>query len=446
MGGLPRRATFIRQEKRDGIPTLLLDSGNLFAEKPLPEASIGPTLKKARLILAAMETMGYRAAAVGELDLYLGLENLKRLAASTKIHFLSANVKNSSGEPVFEPWAIFDVGSARVGVFGLTSRQVDVGLMEHRAPNIWVDDPIKVASRVVPELKKKTDLVIALTHIGFPEDRELASAVKGIDVIVGGRSRTWLKNPREESGALITSGYFQGRAAGKLLLHLNGPAWSGRGWASGPRIDFLRKRLASEKNKGPSKPGSGQAGGFEKELAGLEKRTRYDGDMVSLSSSFMDDPKIAAMIRDYRRSLKENAGKAASGNYTENPAIRYTGSDLCMDCHRKRYAFWNKTPHSTAIQSLGRKDAQADPDCVPCHVTGYLRPTGYAPARPRKDLLSVQCEACHGMGSLHASSPDLYHMVKIPKASVCRTCHTNAHSDNFNYIRDRVSVCSENPS
>jgi len=443
VGGLPRRATFIHQEEREGIPILVLDSGNIFAEKPLSNAALEPALKKAELILRAMEMMDYRAAAVGELDLYLGEKNLKRLAASTSIRFLSANIKNSAGKPVFDPWAVFDVGGTKIGVLGLTSRQVNVDLMERRVPGIWVDDPIRIASRIVPELERKSDLVIALTNIGFPKDRELAKAVKGIDVIVGGKSRTWIKNPREESGTLITSGYFQGRAVGKLLLHLAGPDRSGRGWASGPRIDFLRKRISSEKDRGPASPGSGQAGGFRKELTKLDKMTRYDGDMVSLASSFMDDPKIATMIRDYRRGLKETAGKANPGGDVTDTEIRYTGSDSCLDCHRGRYAFWKGTPHSTAIQSLAPKDAEADPDCIPCHVTGYLRPTGYAPARPRKDLLGVQCEACHGMGSLHVSSPGLYHMVKIPKASVCRTCHTGARDDDFNYIRDRGLVCSE---
>ena len=151
----------------------MLDSGNIFAEKPLSNAALEPALKKAELILRAMEMMDYRAAAVGELDLYLGEKNLKRLVASTSIRFLSANIKNSAGKPVFDPWAVFDVGGTRIGVFGLTSRQVNVDLMERRVPGIWVDDPIRIASRIVPELERKSDLVIALTNIGFPkEDRK----------------------------------------------------------------------------------------------------------------------------------------------------------------------------------------------------------------------------------------------------------------------------------
>jgi len=439
MGGLPRRATFISEELKDGVPALILDSGNLFSDKPLSRAAISPTLKKADLILKSMELMGYQAVAVGELDLYLGIDNLVKMTEWTPIRFLSANTKDPTGKPVFKPSAIFRVGDTRVGVFGLTSRLVDVRLMEDRAPGIWIDDPVKTAAALVPELRKRCDIVLALTHLGYNKDRELAQAVEGIDLIVGGRSKTWLKNPAVSGKTLITSGYFQGRAMGTLTLHLDGPPEK---WVSGNRIDFLEKQIKAEREQGPSSMQTGQTAQFRRELEQAENGTRYDGDMITLMPSLADDETIAAMIRQYRKTLREEAGKTP-GTEDQSALVRFTGFDPCIDCHMGRYNFWKETPHARAIESLKPKGADADPDCLPCHVTGYLRPTGFSPSAPREDLHGVQCEACHGTGSLHSGSPEIYNLVRAPKVTICLSCHTPDQDDDFDYVRDRALVCGE---
>jgi len=52
----------------------------------------------------------------------------------------------------------------------------------------------------------------------------------------------------------------------------------------------------------------------------------------------------------------------------------------------------------------------------------------------------VQCEACHGPGSLHAAKPKRVKVpVPAPGKAVCDTCHTPEHSDTFQleaYLRD----------
>ncbi len=441
MGGLPRRATFIKQEISDGVPTLILDSGNLFTKKVLSEPALENAVRKGELILRAMETMGYKAAAVGEMDLYLGRENLDRLAGSTSVKFLSANLKSANGRPVYSPYTITTVGKIKVGIFGLTSRDVDVKMMEQRFPGVWVDDPITTASALLPKLRKKTDLIVALTHIGVGKDKELARSVKGIDVIVGGKSRTWLKNPLQVRSTLITSGYFQGRAMGRLFLSFRGKH---AGWTDGNRIDFLEEQLQVLEKGGDVLPGvPGDREGLTGELDKARSMTRIDGDMITLTERFGDDRQIASFIRDYRKELKKQAQARAVESVTSDTPDRYLGTKACVDCHRTRSAFWAGTAHARALSALVPKGAEADHDCLPCHVTGYLKPTGYTPAAPRPDLVNVQCEACHGKGSLHVSSPDIYGLIKMPPASICLGCHIADHDDDFDYIRDRRLVCED---
>ncbi len=441
MGGLPRRATFIKQETHDGSRALIVDSGNLFTQKVLSGTALNTAVKKGEMILRSMEAMGYQAAAVGEMDLYIGRENLDHLEEYTSVRLLSANLKSTNGKPVYTPYIIVKLGKMRIGVFGLTSRSVDVNLMEERFPNAWVDDPITVSSAIVNKLRKKSDLIVALTHIGFGNDRELAKKVDGIDIIVGGKSRTWMKNPVKVGNTLIVAGYFQGRAMGRLMLGFSGEH---RGWSDGAKLDFLREQIQVSAKGGKTQPGvPSDQEALDKSLQKAASLTRYDGTMISLTSRFGDDRRIASMVRKYRKELKNTGKDAQLLEDAGDVRDRYTGAAPCKDCHLGRFEFWSGTAHAFALSTLKPRDADADPDCLPCHVTGYLRSTGYSQDSPRGDLVNVQCEACHGRGGLHISSPEQYRLIRVPAASVCRGCHIPDHDDDFDYFRDRSLVCEE---
>ncbi len=52
-------------------------------------------------------------------------------------------------------------------------------------------------------LKKKDNVFIALSHLGYGEDKKLAQNMGELDVIIGGHSHTLIKNPSLENNVLI---------------------------------------------------------------------------------------------------------------------------------------------------------------------------------------------------------------------------------------------------
>ena len=111
------------------------------------------------------------------------------------------------------------------------------------------------------------------------------------------------------------------------------------------------------------------------------------------------------------------------------------GWQKCRECHAEQTAFWQTTDHSKALQSLQAINQQFNEDCLLCHVTL----PSYDPARVRADnllqqlpksLQMVGCESCHGAGAAHAGQPEAIRTVKIDE-TVCLTCHTPDHDDNF---------------
>ncbi|MEE9516777.1 MAG: multiheme c-type cytochrome [Candidatus Adiutricales bacterium] len=77
---------------------------------------------------------------------------------------------------------------------------------------------------------------------------------------------------------------------------------------------------------------------------------------------------------------------------------KYVGVKKCKTCHKPQYKIWLTLSHAKALSVLSA-DEQKNPECLGCHTTGYGKP-----ASSTAKLENVQCEACHGPGSLYKSA------------------------------------------
>jgi hypothetical protein len=91
--------------------------------------------------------------------------------------------------------------------------------------------------------------------------------------------------------------------------------------------------------------------------------------------------------------------------------------------------------HASAWHTLVAGKKQNDYKCVGCHVTGYGQVGGSSLGHTDR-LRDVQCEVCHGPGSTHVAAEGLEDPPAVSRAtpaSTCTTCHTEQHSDTFQY-------------
>ncbi len=77
---------------------------------------------------------------------------------------------------------------------------------------------------------------------------------------------------------------------------------------------------------------------------------------------------------------------------------KYVGVKKCKTCHKPQYKIWLTLSHAKALSVLSA-DEQKNPECLGCHTTGYGKP-----AASTAKLENVQCETCHGPGSLYKSA------------------------------------------
>jgi 5'-nucleotidase/UDP-sugar diphosphatase len=111
---------------------------------------------------------------------------------------LAANIYRD-GQRMFEPYRIFERGGYRIAVLGLTTDDTNKMVLPDNLRGIEVRRPIPEAALLVPQLRAQADMVIATTHMGHypdgkrgvnaPGDVEMARAVSGLDLVVGGHSQ-----------------------------------------------------------------------------------------------------------------------------------------------------------------------------------------------------------------------------------------------------------------
>lgn len=106
----------------------------------------------------------------------------------------------------------------------------------------------------------------------------------------------------------------------------------------------------------------------------------------------------------------------------QSPAdATYVGHENCKMCHSDQHKKWLTSKHARAFELLAATDKAADPECLPCHSTGFGKEGGFAPGATDPDLRGVQCEACHGPGSKHNGNKEK--ITRTPPATVCTKCH-----------------------
>lgn len=162
-------------------------------------------------------------------------------------------------------------------------------------------------------------------------------------------------------------------------------------------------------------------------------------EQVKVTCKLPSDPAASEALAAYDHGVAEANRKRFTGVKPPPPGkgeAGYVGVDGCADCHEDAVAFWKTTVHASAWQTLvdGKKDL--DLSCVSCHVTGWRKPGG-SELVENAGLRDVQCEVCHGPGSLHVDDggDDLKRIVLATPEKLCRgECHTPEHSDTFDYV------------
>jgi 2',3'-cyclic-nucleotide 2'-phosphodiesterase/3'-nucleotidase len=240
--GLARTASLIEAIRAEAGNSMLVDNGDIIQGNPMGDyiayekgldGNVHP-------IIAAMNTLGYEAATLGNHEFNYGLEYLDKALAGAQFPFVSANlVRGALGaDPLadktyIQPYLIVDkeltdgsgaTKTIKVGIIGFLPPQIMTWDATHLVGKVETRDIVETAQAYVPRMREEgADIIVALSHSGIAADQgpgaENASlqlaAVEGIDVVLTGHQHLVFPGPDYEGveGADIAAGTLSGKPA-----------------------------------------------------------------------------------------------------------------------------------------------------------------------------------------------------------------------------------------
>lgn len=224
LGGFARLAQAVQEIRaaKSAVeePVLLISGGDYLGGSPYAWLALDGKAPE----LTLMQALGYDVVTIGNHEYDYGpdvlaeyLKNAGYPQANARTALVASNTRPPAGHP------LHDIGikgthiqtlanGLKVGFFGLIG--IDAISVAPYSEPVQFADQVEAAREAVTELENAgADIIIAITHSGETEDADLAKAVPGIDVIVGGHAHTLLEEPIIEGETIIVQ-------AGELLKHL----------------------------------------------------------------------------------------------------------------------------------------------------------------------------------------------------------------------------------
>jgi 5'-nucleotidase len=210
-GGVARRATLIRDFRKQMKTVLVLEAGSSLASGPDDGNAQSEDLDKKRsgIYLEALKLMNYDAVLVDGQAFAFGEKFIEPYRAS--LPFVSANISGAAA-----PFVIREFGGLRVGIIGITEASaVKKGARDWR-------EPAAVLRQLIAELKKKDVGIVILLSAQTPqEDEKMLKDLKGIDIVINGSKNFGSVAPREVGGTVYLQTWWQAKKVGVLNLKIS---------------------------------------------------------------------------------------------------------------------------------------------------------------------------------------------------------------------------------
>lgn len=221
LGGLPRIASAFKQIRAQCPGAVLaLDNGDTFHGTYVAVQSKGEAL------VPMMNGLGLDAM-TAHWEFAYGPIGVKRIASQLNYPLLAINCfDKQTGELVFPPYRMVQRNELRIAIIGIASNIIDKTMPPAFSEGVRFtlgrDELPGWITHV--QQQESVDLIVVLSHLGFPQDVKLAAEVDGIDVLVSGHTHNRMEKPVIQNGAIIFQSGCHGSFIGRLDIDVENKA------------------------------------------------------------------------------------------------------------------------------------------------------------------------------------------------------------------------------
>ena len=106
-------------------------------------------------------------------NIHFGYQNLVDLSKISNFPFLAANLFDDEGKHIFNPYSIITIKNVNIGIIGIVDDQISDFELKKNIKGLKFESAVKSLHEWVPIVRNKgADIIIVLTSIGMPFDRE----------------------------------------------------------------------------------------------------------------------------------------------------------------------------------------------------------------------------------------------------------------------------------
>lgn len=222
-GGYINRKALIDSVRQAEKNVLLIDAGDFLQGTPYYNLFHG------RVEAEGLNRMGYNVGTIGNHEFDEGLDSLKILVDQLNFPIVNCNYdfSNTVLNNLIKPYIILNKDGIKIGIIGVGAELE--GLVQKTKSKEAVFRPISESVNHYAQIlrkQKKCDLIICISHIGYDEDKILATKSDNIDIIIGGHSHTFMEEPdvqknRNGKDVFVYQAGSKGVFVGQIVVELN---------------------------------------------------------------------------------------------------------------------------------------------------------------------------------------------------------------------------------
>ncbi len=218
-GGYARIATIVKQIRAESHGSCLFcDCGDTL------HGTFPALNTHGKALIPVLNSLGLDAM-TAHWDFAYGPKVFNQRVAELNYPMLANNVyEKETKKQIYQSYAIKEMNGLKVGIIGIASNIVDKTMPPSYSEGIFFTLGKDELPPIIEVLRtqEKTDLIILLSHLGFPQDMRLLSEVQGIDICLSGHTHNRLHKAVLNGKTIVIQSGCHGSFLGRLDLEVDG--------------------------------------------------------------------------------------------------------------------------------------------------------------------------------------------------------------------------------